>query len=186
VRSSRRMPFTHLPGNTKFVERTELNLFPELSERGCQSVQLRREASLPPFSRSIRRSLGSRGDRRDQRSNRWSDWPFIWTLSEVMFIPYPCHVKIATKCAGEFDLASGTVLGKQSWAGDKNSYAAFFACALTFAHRARCAAAILFLPAADIVRLRFGARTFAFDHRVFSARLIRLRAEADNVRLGLV
>jgi len=32
----------------------------------------------------------------------------------------------------------------------------FFA-ALIFAHRARCAAAILFLPAADIVRLSFGA-----------------------------
>jgi hypothetical protein len=35
-------------------------------------------------------------------------------------------------------------------------YAAFFP-ALTFAHLARCAAAILFLPAADIVRFGFGA-----------------------------
>jgi hypothetical protein len=34
----------------------------------------------------------------------------------------------------------------------------FFFAALTFAHRARCAAAILFLPAAEIVRLlRFDA-----------------------------
>ena len=34
-------------------------------------------------------------------------------------------------------------------------YAAFFSPALTFAHRARCAAAILFLPATDIVCLGF-------------------------------
>jgi hypothetical protein len=34
---------------------------------------------------------------------------FIWTLSEVMFILYPSHVKIATICVVEFDLAaSGT------------------------------------------------------------------------------
>jgi hypothetical protein len=67
-------------------------------------------------------------------------------------------------------------------------YAAFFA-ALTFAHRARCAAAILFLPAADMVCLprfdpietTFPALTFA--HRAFCARLIRLRAEADMMRL---
>jgi hypothetical protein len=36
-------------------------------------------------------------------------------------------------------------------------YAAFFCPARTFAHLARCAAAILFLPAIEIVLLRFGA-----------------------------
>src|ERR1019366_9118590 len=66
-------------------------------------------------------------------------------------------------------------------------YAAyFFFAAFTFAHRARCAAAILFLPAADIVRLGFGARPLAFPHRARCARLIRLRANADTPRFGLV
>jgi len=68
-------------------------------------------------------------------------------------------------------------------------YADFFCPALTFAHLARCAAAILFLPAADMVRLpsfdaietTFCALTLA--HRAFWARLMRLRAEADMVRL---
>src|ERR1019366_9638003 len=64
-------------------------------------------------------------------------------------------------------------------------YAAFFP-ARIFAHRARCAAAIRFLPAGDIVRLGFGARPFAFAHRAFCARLIRLRTEADTPRFGLV
>jgi hypothetical protein len=40
---------------------------------------------------------------------------------------------------------------------DPKLYAVFFYCALTFAHLALCAAAILFLPAADIVRLGFDA-----------------------------
>jgi hypothetical protein len=66
----------------------------------------------------------------------------------------------------------------------------FFFAAFTFAHLARWAAAILFLPAADIVRLGFtlSAWSFAalFAHRAFCARLIRLRAEADKVRLGFV
>ncbi len=71
-------------------------------------------------------------------------------------------------------------------------YAAFFFAALNFAQRARAAAAILFLPAAEIVRVRFtGAEAVAtagfdpfraFAHRFFCARLILLRADADNVR----
>ncbi len=69
--------------------------------------------------------------------------------------------------------------------------AAFFFAALNFAHRARAAAAMLFLPAAEIFRVRFtGAEVAAagFDpfracaHRFFCPRLIRLRADADNVR----
>jgi len=68
-------------------------------------------------------------------------------------------------------------------------YADFFCPALTFAHLARCAAAILFLPADDMVRLpRFDAiettfRALTLAHRAFWARLMRLRAEADMVRL---
>jgi hypothetical protein len=69
-------------------------------------------------------------------------------------------------------------------------YAAFFCCAFTFAHLARCAAAIFLRADADMVRLRFVllAWSFAalFAHRAFCARLIRLRAEADKVRLGFV
>jgi hypothetical protein len=61
----------------------------------------------------------------------------------------------------------------------------FFFAALNFAQRARAAAAILFLPAADIVRFGFGAAAWAlvavFAHRAFCARLIRLRAGADTV-----
>jgi hypothetical protein len=45
----------------------------------------------------------------------------------------------------------------------------FFLAALNFAQRARAAAAILFLPAADIVRFGFGAAAWAlvavFAHR---------------------
>ena len=69
-------------------------------------------------------------------------------------------------------------------------YAAFF-CARNFAHLAREAAAILFLPAADILRLAGADPVTAFAgcdplrvfaHRAFCARLIRLRADADNIR----
>jgi hypothetical protein len=48
-----------------------------------------------------------------------------------------------------------------------------------FAHRARCAAAILLRPAADIVR--FGLAVLCFAHRAFCARLIFRRAAADMV-----
>ena len=52
----------------------------------------------------------------------------------------------------------GDKVKRQKQPLDRWLYAAyFFFPALIFAHRARCAAAILFLPAADIVRLRFGA-----------------------------
>ena len=70
-------------------------------------------------------------------------------------------------------------------------YAPFFFAARNFAQRARAAAAILFLPAAEIFRVPFaGAVVFAaarfdplraFAHRLFCARLMRLRADADNV-----
>jgi hypothetical protein len=49
----------------------------------------------------------------------------------------------------------------------------------TFAHLARCAAAIRFLPAAEIVRFGLAALTFA--HRAFCARLILGRAAAGMV-----
>lgn len=62
-------------------------------------------------------------------------------------------------------------------------------CRPDFAQRARAAAAILFLPAAEIVRVGFAGATLLFPtffaHRAFWARLIRLRANADNVRLSL-
>jgi len=57
---------------------------------------------------------------------------------------------------------------------------ATFVSRFTFAHRARCAAAILLLPAAEIVR--FGLAVLCFAHRAFCARLILLRAAADIVR----
>src|SRR5260370_1939767 len=73
-------------------------------------------------------------------------------------------------------------------------YAAFFA-ALTFAQRARCAAAILLLPAADMVRLagadpvdfatsvgRDCFRTLA--HRAFCASAIFRRESADMIRFA--
>ena len=62
----------------------------------------------------------------------------------------------------------------------------YFFAALNFAQRARAAAAILFFPAADIVRLGFGARPSALAQRAFCARLIRLRAEADTPLFGFV
>ena len=67
---------------------------------------------------------------------------------------------------------------------ERCSYAAFFFPAFNFAHLALCAAAIRFLPAAEIVRFGFGARLFAFAHRAFCARLMRLRADADTLRPG--
>jgi hypothetical protein len=66
--------------------------------------------------------------------------------------------------------------------------------ARTFAHLARCAAAIFLRSDADMVRLAeaetvvfaaplAGCDLFrVFAHRFFCARLIRLRADADNVR----
>jgi hypothetical protein len=66
-------------------------------------------------------------------------------------------------------------------------YAAYFFLAdFTRAHLALCAAAILRLPAAEIVRLGFGALALPFAHRAFCARLIRLRAKADIVCFALV
>jgi hypothetical protein len=51
---------------------------------------------------------------------------------------------------------------EQCWPSDKNSYADFFFAALNLAQRARVAAAILLLPAAEIFRVRFtGAETVA-------------------------
>jgi hypothetical protein len=78
----------------------------------------------------------------------------------------------------------------------RRPYAAFFFAALTFAHLARCAAAIFLRDDADIVRFAGtepvvfaagGCDPFRdFAQRNFCAMLIRFRAEADNVRLGLV
>src|SRR5437870_12521313 len=74
------------------------------------------------------------------------------------------------------------------------SYAAFFCCALHFAHRALFAALIRARPAADIVRLPvftvllvlafadFSGRSLA--HRAFCASETFLRAAADKVRRG--
>jgi hypothetical protein len=81
----------------------------------------------------------------------------------------------------------GDKVKRQKQLLDRWLYAAYFFPARIFAHRALCAAAILFLPAAEIVRFGFGARPFAFAHRALCARLIRLRADADIVCcLGLV
>jgi hypothetical protein len=74
-------------------------------------------------------------------------------------------------------------------------YAAFFCSALTFAHLALCAAAILFLPAADMVRLAgaelvvFRAdidceRPRTFAHRACCASAILRRAAEDTIRVG--
>jgi len=63
-------------------------------------------------------------------------------------------------------------------------YADFFCC-LTFAQRARCAAAI-FLRA-DLLMLRTGLEAsarFVFAQRAFCASEIRRRADDDSVRLG--
>ena len=77
---------------------------------------------------------------------------------------------------------------RQSGGRDANQLPAFFP-AFTFAHRARCAAAIFRRADADMVRFA-GAEPaiFAdrFAHRAFCARLMRLRAEADILRLGSV
>jgi hypothetical protein len=58
-------------------------------------------------------------------------------------------------CCGEFD---GALKIKAchvfAAAGSPIPYAAFFCCALTFAHRARCAAAIFLRADADMVRSR--------------------------------
>jgi hypothetical protein len=55
--------------------------------------------------------------------------------------------------------------------------------ALTFAHRAFCAAAILRLETAETWRLGTSARPeFRFAHRAFCARLVLLRAAADIFR----
>jgi hypothetical protein len=63
-----------------------------------------------------------------------------------------------------------------------NVQVAFFLCfTFHFAHRARCAAAIRLLPAAEILRLGFGGRPLVFAQRAFCARLIFLRAAADMV-----
>ena len=60
------------------------------------------------------------------------------------------------------------------------SWDGFQAARFTFAHRALCAAAIRFLPAAEIVR--FGLAVLCFAQRAFCARLILRRAAADMVR----
>jgi hypothetical protein len=75
-------------------------------------------------------------------------------------------------------------------------YAAFFFSALNLAQRARVAAAILFLPAAEIVRLPFrGAKGVvlavaspepfrAFAHLAFCASAILRREAAEMIRFG--
>jgi hypothetical protein len=71
---------------------------------------------------------------------------------------------------------------------------AFFCCALTFAHRARWAAAIFLRPAADMVRFA-GAKLVLFAgcdsfrtlaHRARCACAILRRATADTIRVGRV
>lgn len=86
-------------------------------------------------------------------------------------------------------LTAGSVASKRHY---------FFFAAFSFLHRARWAAAILFLPAAEILRLGFtGAGVVAaaaagfhpfrdFAHRAFCAMLMRLRADADKARPGLL
>ena len=74
-------------------------------------------------------------------------------------------------------LAAGSILYQPTY---------FFFAARNFAQRARAAAAIRFLPAADMVRFGFGVRPFAFAHRAFCARLIRLRVDAEKECFGLV
>ena len=73
-------------------------------------------------------------------------------------------------------------------------YAAFFSCARSFAHRAFCAAAILFLPAAEILRLAGADPVFAASigceffrilaHLAFCARAILRREARDINRFG--
>ena len=78
------------------------------------------------------------------------------------------------------------------------SYAAFFFAARNFAQRKRVAAAILFLPAAEIVRVRFtGAEAAVFAepadgcgpflsaaHLLFCAAAILRREAAEIIRFG--
>jgi hypothetical protein len=68
--------------------------------------------------------------------------------------------------------------------GRYDRYAAFLCC-LTFAQRARCAAAILLRPARLIVRTGVGTARLVFAHRAFCASEIFLRAAADSVRFEL-
>jgi len=116
-----------------------------------------------------------------------------------------CAVKVADgerpTCPGEMRWNIGRFDGIErcSWfddlpaAGSQATYPVYlFFAARNFAQRARAAAAILFLPAAEIFRVRFaGAEAIAtagcdpfrtFAHRFFCARLILFRADADNVR----
>lgn len=66
----------------------------------------------------------------------------------------------------------------------------FFFCALTFAQRTLCAAAIFLRADADMVRLGFVLPPWPFAAlfalRAFCATLIRLRAEAETLRPGFV
>jgi hypothetical protein len=78
----------------------------------------------------------------------------------------------------------GDKVKRQKQPLDRWLYAAFFCCAFSFAHLALCAAAILFLPAAEIVRFGFAARPFAFAHRARCARAILRREAADTIRVG--
>ena len=55
----------------------------------------------------------------------------------------------------------------------------FYAALFSFAHLARCAAAILLRPAAEMVRL--GLAVLCLAHRAFCAKLILRRAAADMV-----
>jgi len=68
--------------------------------------------------------------------------------------------------------------------GRYDRYAAFLCC-LTFAQRARCAAAILLRPARLIVRTGVGTARLVFAHRAFCASEIFLRSAADSVRFEL-
>jgi hypothetical protein len=74
-------------------------------------------------------------------------------------------------------------------------FVAFFLAARNFAQRARVASAILFLPAADNLRLAGAAPGFAITatgceffrrpaHRAFCANAILRRDAADTVRIG--
>jgi hypothetical protein len=86
--------------------------------------------------------------------------------------------KIAVELFGKLDLSlSPAPHLERSPVGDKNSYAAFFFPAFSFAHRARCAAAIFLRADADMVRFT-GADAVvfvfagfdplrAFDHLAF-------------------
>jgi len=83
-------------------------------------------------------------------------------------------------------------------AGSQSYYATYlFFAALNFAQRERAAAAILFLPAAEIFRVRFTAEPFVFGtpaadcapflalaHLAFCASAIFRRKAADMTRVG--